>query len=364
MKSAREIDTNGWIEIKKNPISKCGVFPYLGGSIPIKGLDPEKFYNVYRSAEELNDPETIESFKLLPWVDDHAMIGPKEDMAAEIKGIHGVTGEDVFFEYPFLYSNLKLFSENLAKKIESSKNELSIGYKCDWFLEDGVYNGMPYQIVQRKLRGNHLASVNEGRSGHQVAVLDHKETLDGVSKMDEEKKDEAVLSSLEAIVKRLEASLEKLIGAQEKEEAEIAADEREEMKEDEYAEDEKEEKKDEKEEETPKEEGKAMDAAELTKNIFSEISRRDALAKRAFKDERVGVFDASEMTLEETARYVVKKLGISCPKGHENSVLSGYFAAASVSKPVETGTNARAGSAMDGKSVKSPQIKKFLHGEA
>ncbi len=360
MKSAREIDTNGWIEIKKNPISKCGVFPYLGGSIPIKGLEAGKFYNVYRPAEELNSPETIESFKLLPWIDDHAMIGPNEDTPAEVKGIHGVTGEDVFFEEPFLYANLKLFSEKLGKKIENEKRELSLGYKADWALEDGIYNGVPYQVVQRNIRGNHLALVNEGRSGHQVAVLDHKETLDEVSLMEPEKKEDASsLPSLSALVGRLESAVEKLLGAQQQETAE--ATDAEEKKKDDTAKEEPAQDEEEKKDDKKSEEGKAMDEAELSRHIFSQMSRRDALAKRAFKDERVGVFDASEMTLGETEKYLVKKLGLSCPQGHEGSVLAGYFAGAVVSQPVNT--QAQSGAAMDGKSVKSPQIRKILYGE-
>lgn len=72
--SAREYDINGWAEIKGNPISKVGVFPYLGSQID-KSLIPDKIYQVYRPMEELNNPETINSFKLVPWTDEHEMLG-------------------------------------------------------------------------------------------------------------------------------------------------------------------------------------------------------------------------------------------------------------------------------------------------
>ena len=365
MKSAREVDTNGWIEIKKNPISKCGVFPYLGSSIPIPGLDPQKFYNVYRPAEELSDPETIESFKLLPWVDDHEMIGPEWDTAAEEKGVHGVTGEEVYFEEPFLYANLKLFSEKLAKEIEKGKKELSPAYTAKWVVKEGVYNGVNYQIILRKIRGNHLASVREGRTGHEVAVLDHKEILNEVSRMEEEKKEIPEFSGLKDIIARLEAVAEKLLGAQEKEQAEVSDENDAMKKEEKFTEDGKEGKpeeetvKDEKEEK-PKE-GKAMDTAEMSRHIFSQIARRDALVKKAIKHEKVGVFDASEMTLDETTKYIVKKLGLTCPKGHESSVLAGYFAAAVTGAP--DNFKSVSGSAMDSKGIKSPQLRKFLHRE-
>ena len=52
--SAREHDINGWAEIKGNPISKVGVFPYSGQQIA-PDLEPDKIYNVFRSEKELNN---------------------------------------------------------------------------------------------------------------------------------------------------------------------------------------------------------------------------------------------------------------------------------------------------------------------
>ena len=96
----RQKDINGWFEVKDNPISKVGVFDYSGAQIG--AADPNRIYRVYRPAEELADPATIESFKLLPIVDDHTMLGnPNEGMtAAEDKGVAGVIGEEVYFKHP------------------------------------------------------------------------------------------------------------------------------------------------------------------------------------------------------------------------------------------------------------------------
>ena len=112
--TAREYDINGWAEIKGNPISKVGVFPYSGSQISPE-LEADKIYQVYRPEEELADPETISSFKLLPWTDEHAMLGSEDDglTAAERKGVHGVIGEDVYYEDGYLKGNLKIFSNNI-----------------------------------------------------------------------------------------------------------------------------------------------------------------------------------------------------------------------------------------------------------
>lgn len=114
----RQYDLNGWLEVKDNPISKVGVFDYLGFEIgaPI----PEKIYKVYRPQEELASTETINSFKLMPFVDEHEMLG-KDGTPAETKGIQGVIGEQVYFEYPYLRSNIKILSNSALNQIEGGK---------------------------------------------------------------------------------------------------------------------------------------------------------------------------------------------------------------------------------------------------
>lgn len=195
--TARVLDNNGWYEIKNNPLSKVGVFPYSGAMIDADGemgLEPAKIYYVYRSAEELSSPETIKSFKLLPWIDQHQMLGDNKKgfTPAEKKGIDGVIGEDVYFKDDYLYGNIKLFSQELGEKIDSGTKELSLGYKCKYELQSGMYGDQDYDVRQFHIRGNHLASVPEGRMGGDVAVLDHKLTFTIDSKefqlMDEDKK--------------------------------------------------------------------------------------------------------------------------------------------------------------------------------
>lgn len=347
--TARKLDFNGWIEIKNNPISKVGVFPYAGHQVD-PTLDPDKIYNVYRPAEELMSQDCIDSFKLLPWVDEHAMLGAADQgfLPAERKGIHGIVGEQVFFEDNYLKANLKVFSEDMADAIENEKKELSIGYRCIYDLTPGVYNGVQYDAVQRNIRGNHLALVREGRAGPDVAVLDYfKFTLDSkeLKKMGENKntemkqeagavKDEGSLS-LESLNSKLESLIEvvsKLTAQETKDESETAA---------EVKTEEKKEVKDE-EAEAVKQEKESMDAkikvvmdainvlknTSLSKNdavktLFAEVSKRNALAENL--SQVIGVFDHTDKSLDEVAQYGIKKLGLIAPKGQEHAVLMGYF---------------------------------------
>lgn len=165
------------MEVRDNPISKVGVFPYLGSEIP-GADDPDRIYYVYRPAEELARQETIDSFKLMPFIDEHEVLG-KSGMAAERKGIQGTIGEQVYFDSPYLRANIKIHSNAAQSLIAAGKVELSPCYGCDWVKGDGTFEGAPYQYTQRNLMGNHLALVEEGRTGPDVAVQDHRKfTLD------------------------------------------------------------------------------------------------------------------------------------------------------------------------------------------
>ena len=167
----RTYDNNGWLEVKDNPISKAGVFDYLGAEIGAP--EPDRIYKVFRPPEELASDETIKSFRLTPFIVDHEMLG-KNATPAEKKGIQGVIGENVYYDHPYLRGNIKIFSDAALSDISSGKIDLSPGYRSrDDFGNPGVYEGEAYEVVQRHLRGNHLALVDEGRTGADVAVQDH-----------------------------------------------------------------------------------------------------------------------------------------------------------------------------------------------
>lgn len=166
--SQREIDPNGWWYIKKNPISKSGVFPYLGSEIGAP--EPTRVYNVLRSPEELE--RAAPTFRLLPIIDEHELLG-RIGTSTDDRPPAGTTGEAVVYEHPYLYSSLKFTSGALQEQITLGKIELSPAYTCTWEQESGVYEGQQYDYVQKINHGNHLALVEKGRTGRDVAVLDH-----------------------------------------------------------------------------------------------------------------------------------------------------------------------------------------------
>lgn len=340
--SAREYDINGFYEIQSNPISKVGVFPYSGKSIDYDGamgLDPDKIYNVYRPKSELADPECIESFKLLPWINEHEMLGSGGLTPAEEKGIEGVIGESVYFDDgdQTLKGNIKVFSESLKESIEYGKQELSCGYRCKYRLESGTFAGESYDVVQGSIRGNHLALVDQGRMGKEVAVLDEmKFTIDAK---------EFVLTPEEQKAKDMEEAKAKKT-ADEAAEAEAKKAEDEEFEAKKKAEDEEAVAKKAEDEEGEKKDGEAMDAMiaenkalksqvdklqtsmdsfaqDGMKTLMGQISKRDALASKL--SAHVGTFDHSEMTIGEVATYGIDKLSLTADSGAELATLNGYL---------------------------------------
>jgi len=331
-----EIDINGFKEIKDNPLSCVGVFPYLGKDLP-GAENPNSIYYVLRPEEELSDPDCINSFKLLPWVDDHTMLGG-DFTPAERKGVHGVIGEDVYYKDGFLRGNLKIFSNMLERLISTGKKDLSCGYRCIYEKASGVFNGKAYDYIQRRIRGNHLALVDEGRMGPEVSVLDGLDitytfTLDskGLDTMnDEEKKaenaatdedkgsaSEMTLTDLakvvEGIVPQL-AAINQAIAAMVAPATTTSTEDQGNC------------------------EIKAMDSkikslsleieslkSGATKNLMGEVSRRNKLYDSLSK--HVGAFDHLDMTEDEMAKYGVKELNIACDSGHELSALKGYLQA-------------------------------------
>lgn len=358
--SAREIDGNGWVEVKNNPLSRVGVFPYSGGQV---GGDPNKIYNVYRPEEELSHPDAIESLKLIPWVNDHVMLGASKDglTPAEEKGIEGITGENVYFKDGILYGNIKILSENLAELIDGGKKQLSAGYRCVYDFVSGVFNGQPYDAIQRDIRFNHLALVDEGRMGKEVAVLDHIYTYDSIDikEFQMSDKEEEQKKAMDAMSAQLAKAMDEIADLKKEKEAKDAEEEKKEKKaEDAELDMEKQEEKAEAaDEEEKKEKKEGMDSITLDarfetfkKNILAEEKEKASLAEKI--STVIGTFDAADKTLAEVALYGVEKLGLKCPKGTEKIALDAYF---------HNRTTNTAGFALDSSITKTGHDEKFAN---
>ena len=174
---AKIVDSNSFWEIKHNPISKVGVFPYMGRSISDE-CEPDKIYYVFRSADTLKASVDTWDNPPKPFINDHEMLGEGFSKVDD-RPVQGVIHNPVF-EDDTLYADISVYSESLKDKIENGKKELSLGYFCKYRKEKGIYKGQAYDYVQEDMVGNHIALVDNGRCGSDVRVFDHKCTMDSL----------------------------------------------------------------------------------------------------------------------------------------------------------------------------------------
>ena len=198
--SKRTYDDNGFLHVSISPLTRVQVAPYHGSEIPgwqELGLDPEKVYKGYRSAEELSKPETIESINGIPIQLAHHM--DYADAPAKNTRV-GSTGTDGAFKDPFLTNSLHIQDKNAIDRInDGSMRELSLAYRYKPVFTAGTSPaGEKYDFLMTDISANHLALVDEGRAGHEVLVYDSKSG----GHMADEKKDVLQAKDDDAIEKQ------------------------------------------------------------------------------------------------------------------------------------------------------------------
>lgn len=169
--SNRSIDDNGYLRADECNISKSQVRPYLGKEIPNWrefGLEPDKIYNVYCPAEELE--KAAKTFNNLPLTREHIEVNvdnvPKEKIV-------GSLGDHASFEYPYLKNNLIIYDKkDIDLVMSGKKKELSCGYRYTPVQQAGEVDGQHYDFVMTDIIGNHVALVKQGRAGRDVMVAD------------------------------------------------------------------------------------------------------------------------------------------------------------------------------------------------
>lgn len=166
-KSNRYFDENGYLVIKDNKIAKAGVFEYLGSEIS-QDLPKNEIYKVYRSFEELK--KTAKDFEGMPVKLGHEWASPeKKDLK-----VGAISGE-VKLDEPYLIADIKIYAQKAIEAITTHNiTELSPGYTAKYVAETGEYNNEHYEFSQKDIKYNHLAIVEQGRSGQEVRIADEK----------------------------------------------------------------------------------------------------------------------------------------------------------------------------------------------
>lgn len=172
----------GFLICKNVPIARTGYQQYLGSELEEDG-SPSELISVYRSPKEVFSAATLASFEGKPVTNGHPHVDVTSDnykqfAKGHVQHVRIGQGDDA----DKIVADLYITDKALIDEIMSGKREVSAGYYAEDMKEDSG------QICQTKIRGNHVAIVDEGRAGHSVAIRDAKHSIEGVNGMKRKEK--------------------------------------------------------------------------------------------------------------------------------------------------------------------------------
>lgn len=166
---------NGCLLCANVPIARIGSYKYLREEL---GLEGSGIVDVYREPEEVFDTNTIASFNGKAFTDTHPPVDVISDNWAqfakgELTNVRQGTGN----LEGFLVADILVRDPITINEIESgAKREVSAGYTCEYVEKDG-------KIYQTRIRGNHVALVQQGRAGPSVKINDQAVKKDRFKKV-------------------------------------------------------------------------------------------------------------------------------------------------------------------------------------
>lgn len=161
----RRREPEGYLFCSDVPIARSGTQQYLKDEL---GQEGEGLVTVYRPEEEVFSPATMASFEGMPVTNDHpdneeGVTADNHEYLAKghAQNIRRGTGES----RNLLIADLVITDPHTIQEVLDGKREISCGYNYDLCEEDG-------RLIQRRIRGNHIAIVDKGRAGHRVSIKD------------------------------------------------------------------------------------------------------------------------------------------------------------------------------------------------
>lgn len=146
-----------------------------------------------RLPEEVFAPESLETMKLKPVTNEHpdGMVTPENQKELQVGSLgSNVTTTTQIYEGCNWTDSDKLsdgihvaidMTINRADAIEdvlNGRRALSMGYTCEIDETSGVYMGVEYDCIQRKIRYNHCAIVDAARAGDAAQI--HLDSADAI----------------------------------------------------------------------------------------------------------------------------------------------------------------------------------------
>ena len=162
-------EPEGYLICLNVPVARTGVQEYRPSELGLSERD-DRLSPVCRPEEEVFPPACVASFEGMPVTDDHP--SAPDGVTAEnsrylIRGHAQHVRRGSGAESDLLLADLMITDPVLVEEILAGKREISCGYTYTLCEEDG-------KLIQREIRGNHVAVVDTGRAGPRVSIRDQE----------------------------------------------------------------------------------------------------------------------------------------------------------------------------------------------
>ncbi len=148
-------------------VTRAGVFEYLNA-------DGTMRYEL-RHPDDVFDAKSLATLGGVPLTNLHPTDAEEKPVFVTPENYDkygvGTLGDEVEIINPYVKIALNIQRKDGIEAVEQGRVELSLGYKCFVYPEEGVFDGVPYTHRQKEIEYNHCALVDEARAGHQARVL-------------------------------------------------------------------------------------------------------------------------------------------------------------------------------------------------
>lgn len=157
---AGKLTQDGFLRQLDVVVSRVGVFPYRRADGSIR--------RELRHPDEVFAQESLDSFAGKPVTLTHSALVVTSDNAHE--HAKGALGDSLRKERRgsvdvVVASSVTVYTKDAIDAYNNGKRQLSLGYQVQLDETPGEWNGQRYDAIQRNIRGNHIALVNQGRMG-------------------------------------------------------------------------------------------------------------------------------------------------------------------------------------------------------
>lgn len=138
-----------------------------------------------RLPEEVFSPDSLETMKLKPVTNGHpdglvtpdnqkelqvGSLGSKVTTSTQLRDMDNWRDSDEITDGIHVAIDMTINRDDAVADVLNGRRALSMGYTCELEEKSGVYMGMEYDAIQRKIRYNHCAIVDAARAGDAAQI--------------------------------------------------------------------------------------------------------------------------------------------------------------------------------------------------